>query len=640
MGFRTILSLKLVLPVLALVIGTGWLGGGVTWTPPDAEAAPPQAPTNFRVTGYNATNNRVSFAWTDDQNYSQGSSRCGTGWFIGSTRIASLATARSGSASSFTAAGTRSFTVQYKWAYYDEEDGCDTLRTGTISNRASYTFPARTQVTSATYNRSTDTLTVDWTGGDYAFWDYAIDLDGNSGIENDTNVTGDLASGSTTRSGTVTGLRLYAGNTYSLWVAGLSTDESTISETRAHYGSYSRRFEFTVPADADCTESDAISVGVLGGSSHDATGSFDTGRCALDPEDTPNQYGDPDKTEGLVYSFTISSARTTNVTFNPTTSFEDRFPTGQYRVRVRSGSLEGTEIGLQTGSGAMTIGPLDIGAGATYYIEVMRFGFGGGEAFSLGFTYPYIERPTPTPVPTQTPRPQPNLDFRLEPNPNQRDYAVEQTYSFSFRGRESKFPVRVRVGNSAALAVGVSADLACDADPSADDEVEVDSIDDTLYVRTCADSAGKNSQLSVMTTTDFELLAEYSIYVAPSILATPAPGVVPGAWEEDRGTRDGFGIGIMVRAVCGGFGVGCKDQLVKNGVWFMVASIGACLPVLGLRGPASPLGMALGAVVFILTLMIGTITSGFPEWITGLCILVLFLLAGLGFYTKMSKVRA
>ena len=395
-----------------------------------------------------------------------------------------------------------------------------------------------------------------------------------------------------------------------------------------------------MPADADCTESDAIDAGILGGSSHDVTGNFDMGRCALDPDDTDRLYGNPDKTEGLVYSFTISSARTTNVTFNPTTSFEDTNPTGQYRVRVRSGSLDGTELGVQTGSGAMTIGPLDIGAGTTYYVEVMRFGMGGGKAFSLGFTYPYIERPTPTPVPTQTPRPQPNLDFRLEPNPNQRDYAVEQTYSFSFRGRESKFPVRVRVGNSAALAVGVSADLACDADPSADDEVEVDSIDDTLYVRTCADSAGKNSQLSVMTTTDFELLAEYSIYVAPSILATPAPAVVPGAWEEDRGTRDGFGIGIMVRAVCGGFGVGCKDQLVKNGVWFMVASIGACLPVLGLRGPASPLGMALGAVVFILTLMIGTITSGFPEWITGLCILVLFLLAGLGFYTKMSKVRA
>ena len=47
MGLRTILSLKLVLPVLALVIGTGWLGGGVTWTPRAAEAAPPSAPTGL-----------------------------------------------------------------------------------------------------------------------------------------------------------------------------------------------------------------------------------------------------------------------------------------------------------------------------------------------------------------------------------------------------------------------------------------------------------------------------------------------------------------------------------------------------------------------------------------------------------------
>ena len=96
----------------------------------------------------------------------------------------------------------------------------------------------------------------------------------------------------------------------------------------------------------------------------------------------------------------------------------------------------------------------------------------------------------------------------------------------------------------------------------------------------------------------------------------------------------------MVRAVCGGFGVGCNDQLIKNGLWFIVASFGACAPVLGLRGPASPFGMALGMVVFVLTLMLGTITSGFPVWLTGLCILTLFLLAGMGFYTKMSKVRA
>ena len=69
MGLRTILSLKLVLPVLALVIGTGWLGGGVTWTPRAAEAAPPSAPTGFRVTGYNPVTNVISFSWTDDQDY-------------------------------------------------------------------------------------------------------------------------------------------------------------------------------------------------------------------------------------------------------------------------------------------------------------------------------------------------------------------------------------------------------------------------------------------------------------------------------------------------------------------------------------------------------------------------------------------
>ena len=336
---------------------------------------------------------------------------------------------------------------------------------------------------------------------------------GNPSFRDDTNITGDLVAGSSARSGTAT-VDLHAGNTYNVWVVGLAAEAADPSQSYIRLVGYSANYVFTVPADTDCDEDDAIDVGVLGGSSHDVTGNIDTGRCALDPDDTDNRYGDPDKTEGLVYSFTMSAARTTSITFNPATSFTDTNPTGQYRVRVRSGSLDGTEIGVQTGSGVMTIDSLAIGGGLTYYIEVMRFGFGGGKQFSLGFTYPYFERPTPTPVPTQTPRPQPNTDFRLEPNPNQRDYAVERTYSFSFLGRASKFPVRVRVGNSQSFAVGGSPGLACNSDPSADDEVQVDSIDDTLYLRTCADSAGKNSQLDVMTTTDFELLAQYSIYVA------------------------------------------------------------------------------------------------------------------------------
>ena len=654
MGLRTILSLKLVLPMLAVVIGTGWLGGGVTWTPREAEAAPPRDPSNFRVTAYNAATNQIRFTWADTENYpnndtcDRNNSRySNTGWFVGNTKIASGESSRTGSTTAIAVDGRETFTLRYRWRdeYYtgleqddDPPEGCR-YQYSDYSSSTSYTFPAKTTITSATYDRSTGELSLAWTGTDHAYWDYAIDLGSRHGMNDDTNITGDLASGDSARAGTAT-VDFYAGNTYSVWVVGLAAQADDPVASHSTRIGYSAGFEIAVPADTDCTESDAIDAGILGGSSHDVTGNFDVGRCALDPDDTDNQYGDPDKTEGLVYSFTISSARTTSITFNPTTSFEDTNPTGQYRVRVRSGSLEGTELGVQTGSGAMTIGPLDIGAGTTYYIEVMRFGFGGGKEFSLGFTYPYIERPTPTPIPTQTPRPQPNVDFRLEPNPNQLDYAEGRTYSFGFLGRASKFPIRVRAGNSEALAVGRSSGLSCSSNPSADDEVELNSANATLYVRTCADSAGKNSTLAVMTTTDFELLAEYSIYVAPSILPTPAPVSAPGSWEEDREPRDGFGISIMVRAVCGGFGVGCDDQLVKNGVWFLVATFGACVPVLGLRGPASPLGMALGVVVFILTLMVGTITSGFPVWLTGLCILVLFLLAGMGVYTKMRKVRA
>ena len=494
-------------------------------------------------------------------------------------------------------------------------------------------------MTSATYDRSSGELSAAWTGGDNDYWDYALDLEGYRRFEDTTNVTGDLASGASTRSGTASDLDLYGGNTYQLWVVGLSSDAEAPRESHTSRRGYSGRFEFSVLAGTDCTESDAIDAGILGGSSHDVTGNFDMGRCALDPGDTPNQYGDPDKTEGLVYSFTISSVRSSTITFNPTTAFDETNPTGQYRIRVRSGSLDGTEVGVQTGSGVMTVGPLSLGAGTTYYIEVMRFGFGGGTDFSLGFAYPYIERPTPTPFPTQTPRPQPNVDFRLEPNPSQRDYVAGQTYQFAFLGRESKFPVRVRVGNSAAMAVGITSSLTCAVDAASDDVVEAPSISTTLYVRTCDNSMGTNSTLTVMAIADFELLGQYPMNVSPSLLPTPAPASAPGEWEEDRSPRDGFGIGIMVRIVCSGFGSGCDDQLIKNGLWFVGAAIAGCVPVLGLRGPASALGIALGFVVFVLVLMIGSITSGFPLWLTGLCLLVMFLGGGLGIFVKMSKVR-
>ena len=58
MGLRTILSLKLVLPVLALVIGTGWLGGGVTWTPQETEGRPAPGPHQIPGDGIQPSHQR------------------------------------------------------------------------------------------------------------------------------------------------------------------------------------------------------------------------------------------------------------------------------------------------------------------------------------------------------------------------------------------------------------------------------------------------------------------------------------------------------------------------------------------------------------------------------------------------------
>ena len=149
MGLRTILSLKLVIPVLALVIGTGWLGGGVTWAPRDAEAGPPRTPTGFQVTGYNATTNAVSFSWSDTEdypnnetcNYNQ-SSYTNPGWYVGPVRIASGEASRTGSSSSFYVDGSETFSLRFRWRdeYYTGNEQDDERTRGRVSLLVQFLF--------------------------------------------------------------------------------------------------------------------------------------------------------------------------------------------------------------------------------------------------------------------------------------------------------------------------------------------------------------------------------------------------------------------------------------------------------------------------------------------------------------------
>ena len=422
--------------------------------------------------------------------------------------MATAESAREGTTTALDWFGTTTYTLQYRYRVETTISGFVTgCRYGTSATAE--TTPraqtAKVRVTSATYDRPAQTLTVNWVGGDYAFWKYGIGLKSRTSLSLTNAYTGDLASGTSTRTATITNLDLIAGSAYHLWIAGVADESTAINPSLSSRNHYSYRHGFEVPADPECIEGDVLSAGTLEGASHDVTGDFINSWCSLDPGTTSSLYNNLPLTEGFIYAFNIDSSRSVTITLNPATAFrDDSSELGQYRVRVRSASFDGSEIAVESGIGAFTLPALTIGSGNTYYAEVMRYGLGGGREFTLGFIYPFIERATPTPIPTQTPRPQPNVDFRLEPNPSQRDYAANRTYSFTFLGRESKFPVRVLVGNSAALGVGSTSSLTCSSTASDDDEVEISDPADTLYLRTCANSTGKNSNLTIMNTPNFE----------------------------------------------------------------------------------------------------------------------------------------
>ena len=625
------------------------------WSLGDLRVLGPQVaradPTGLTISSYALTSNTVSVSWTDSETYTSDTAyKCGLplyssqeGWFLGGSRLTGTLSARSGSTSGINlTGGSQQLTLELRLREsYVSANGnwaCRIISGG--STTVTYTFPQRTAVTSASFDRSNGSLTVDWTGENFGYWDYALDLKGHTAFEDDTNRIGDLASGASSRSGTISGLLLSAGNTFNLWVSGTGTESEQPSEATAHYLSYSQPHEVSVSAATDCTVSDAIDVGLLDGSYHDVSGDFATGRCSVDPGDTDGIYGNPDKTEAQIYSLEISSARDIDITFIPTTPFEGTPPTGQYRIRVRSGSLTGADLGTVTGSGNLTLSNVPIGSNTTYYLEVMRFGFGGGTPFSISFSYPYIERPTPTPVPTPTPRPLPNVDFRLEPDPSTQDYAPNQTYEFQFRGAEEKFPVQVRVGNSPALAVGDSASLTCDSgDATADDEAGFAAKTEVLYVRTCAESNGRNSTLEISGGADDELLARYALYIGYSAIPTPAPAKIPMEWGQDRRGADGFGIGILVSVVCQGLGVGCDLQRIQDGIWIAGAAVALIVPLAVPRGPASTGGWAVGITLAVAVLMVGVRTSGVSPWLLALSLLALFVLAALGIFRKFGSVR-
>ena len=535
------------------------------------------------------------------------------------------------SAKDFSPGGTRYFTVARHYHEEDDDDHCNIDRTETVYH--GHAFPAKVKVTDVTYESDGD-LAVTWTGPNYNYWKWAISQSGSS-----FSSVGSLASGGSTRSATIpaSSVSVDSEKSYGLWAIGTDTATYTPTSSKRHYLRYSPRESFfTGP---DCGDSDVVPMGDLYGSGHSVSGDFTTSPCGLEIG-VPAVEPFSGSATGLLYSFQMNAARdSVDIVLTPETSFSST-AAGQYRMRLRSASRTGDDLGTVTGPETIRLDNLSLGAGITYIVEVMRWGTGGGTPFSLSLAYPYVERPTPTPAPTPTPRPLLNVDFRLEPDPSTQDYAPNQTYEFQFRGAGEKFPVQVRVGNSAALAVGDSASLTCDSDDAtADDEAEFAAKTEVLYVRTCADSNGRNSTLEVSGGSDDELLARYALYIGYSALPTPEPAAVPMEWEQDRRGADGFGIGIIVSVVCQGLGVGCDLQLIQDGLWIAGAAVALIVPLAVPRGPASTGGWAVGITLAVAVLMVGVRTSGVSPWLLALSLLALFVLAALGIFRKFGSVR-
>ena len=344
-------------------------------------------------------------------------------------------------------------------------------------------------------------------------------------------------------------------------------------------------------------------------------------------------FGDTDAVGANVYSFEMSAQRSTTFTFTPVTSFGTGTQDGEYKLRVRSGSLGGDVIGEADGDGALTLSSLALGSGITYVIEVIRYGTGGGHEWSLSLSYGFIQAPTPTPVPTPTPRVQLNLDFRLHPNPGGIAYTADTVYSLEPEGGAGFFPVTVRSANPAALELSLSSTITCDT--TADDEVEVDGQGDTLYVKAC--TAGHNTTLTVISGGG-DLLAQYSVFVRGGPVPTPAPAMVSQGVGADVSKRDELGFGIILGVVCGGFGVGCDTDLIT----ILVVIVGAVIVMAFLlrrsRGAATSMSVGVAATFALLVLMLGYLWLGFPLWLVVLVLIPVLAVGGIAAVVRFRQV--
>ena len=607
------------------------------WLATGQEAFAAHTYHGFGVTAYDYLTNRLSFSWTNPTNYSSCTSQDGTFlWYEGGgTRVGAC------NISSFSAkfvalsktGDTASFRVSTRH---------DNYQWGSSSDTITWTPPDAVDITSATYSASTGDITVSWTADDTelaaetgtVYWHYFATTTAEASALTSAEY-GSLATGSSVRSAAIDAddIVYTPGQEWHLWVYATTDDLSTETDYdraagNSQYLTFSAPEAVTIGSLSGCDDDDIIDLGYLYGYGYDFTGTLDATACSVDAG-VASGYGDTSEVPADVYRFKLATAREATLTLTPVTPFGAG--AGEYRFRLRSGSLDGNIVSEEAGTGNIS-GSADLGGGLSYVLEVMRYGVGGGYEYSLAISHGHIEAPTPTPLPTPTPRVQPNLDFRLHPDPAGIGYVAGATYSFEFEGPD-RYPVTVRSVNPAALELSLSSPVVCDT--TAEDELEADGPDDVLYVKAC--TAGRNTTLRVIAEGG-DLLAEYPIFVRGGLVPTPGPaGVIQGV-GEDVSKRDLLGVGIILSVVCGGFGVGCDTDLITN-LLVTVAAVGVMAFLLRRsRGGATSMSVGVAAAFGLLVLMLGYLWLGFPLWLVGIVLTAVLAVGGLAAVVKFRQV--
>ena len=394
---------------------------------------------------------------------------------------------------------------------------------------------------------------------------------------------------------------------------------------------------------AACQNLHAQDQGTFENSSADMSGSFRTDSCLVDSDGNTsaedNYIGDDDKTPARVFSFQMKSGRTVDINFNPSTAFVNNY-VGQYAVKIRTGSATGNVVSRSEGKGreSFVVQSISLGGSTTYYLEVSRYGVGGGAAFSVTLTYNYIQSPTPTVLPTATPAPVPNLDTRIDPEPNSRRYEDQKVYQFTVAGNDDFFPVTIRAGNAAAVKLSTTVSTLNCALTSSELRNVAEGI--TFYAHIC--KGGTNSTLRVLRKSSNTETALYAMVITGRIFTvgggtpTPGPPSNPKAVYGFGQRPDAIGITLFTKEVCGAAGMSCNVNMIKDAFGLVGAAVVFLIVVVAGKGQ-STFSYGLGFALATVALMLGYLLIGLPLWYALTAILIITAATSLGVVVKVRR---